>query len=65
MTDPFTLRQIDELVTRSHSDGITDLAAAALIEPTPSSCSSPRRSGNWTRLRPGPCPAAPSCPERP
>ncbi|MEU2874540.1 NUDIX domain-containing protein [Streptomyces olivoreticuli] len=32
MTGPFTLNRLDELVTRSHSDGITDLAAAALIE---------------------------------
>jgi endogenous inhibitor of DNA gyrase (YacG/DUF329 family) len=32
VTDPFTLRQVDELVTRSHSDGLTDLAVAALIE---------------------------------
>ncbi|MET8646737.1 hypothetical protein [Streptomyces sp. NPDC004675] len=32
MTEPFMLHQVDELVTRSHSDGITDLTAAALIE---------------------------------
>ncbi|MEV6386348.1 NUDIX domain-containing protein [Streptomyces sp. NPDC051773] len=32
MTGPFTLTQVDDLVTRSHSDGVTDLAAAALIE---------------------------------
>ena len=32
MTDPFSQGRLDELVTRSHSDGITDLAAAALIE---------------------------------
>ncbi|MFF2431683.1 NUDIX hydrolase [Streptomyces mirabilis] len=31
MTEPFMLHQVDELVTRSHSDGITDLTAAALI----------------------------------
>lgn len=32
MTGPFTLAHVDELVTRSHSDGVTDLAAAALIK---------------------------------
>ncbi|MFL5997858.1 MAG: NUDIX hydrolase [Streptomyces sp.] len=32
MTDPSLLHQVDELVTRSHSDGLTDLTAAALIE---------------------------------
>ncbi|AZQ36291.1 hypothetical protein EJ357_24875 [Streptomyces cyaneochromogenes] len=32
MTDLPVLNGIDELVTRSHSDGITDLTAAALIE---------------------------------
>lgn len=29
---PFALNKLDELVTRSRADGITDLAAAALIE---------------------------------
>lgn len=32
MTGVFTLPQVDELVTRSHSDGITALAATALID---------------------------------
>lgn len=32
MTDLFMLQQVEELVTRSHSDHVTDLAAAALIE---------------------------------
>ncbi|MET7609406.1 NUDIX domain-containing protein [Streptomyces avermitilis] len=32
MTGFSALQQVDELVTRSHSDGVTELAAAALIE---------------------------------
>lgn len=32
MTESCILHQVEELVSRSHGDGITDLAAAALIE---------------------------------
>lgn len=32
MIDLFSLSRLDDLVTRSHSAGVTDLAAAALIE---------------------------------
>ncbi|MEV0446201.1 NUDIX domain-containing protein [Streptomyces spectabilis] len=32
ISDLFTIRQLDELVTRTHSEGIDELAAAALIE---------------------------------
>ncbi|MGA5504968.1 NUDIX hydrolase [Streptomyces umbrinus] len=32
ISDLFSVRQLDELVTRTHSEGIDELAAAALIE---------------------------------